>query len=73
MANGICDTGRTRLDFADTRPACKLSPSYIGIGNVESTPIGFVRNGAKVEGALPELLSRDKCARVNLKPASGIC
>lgn len=71
--NGICDTGRTRLDYADIRPGCKISPSMQGAGNVESTAIGFVRNGTVVEGQLPTLIARDKCAPVYLAPVEGPC
>lgn len=73
MANGICDTGRTRLDYAINKPACRLSPSMQGAGNVESTAIGFVSNGASVTGALPTYLKRDKCAPVPLKSVEGPC
>lgn len=73
MANGICDTGKTRLDYAIQTPGCALSPSMQGNGNVESTAIGFVKNGASVQGHLPKYLHRDKCAPVPLKPVEGPC
>lgn len=73
MANGICDTGRTRLDFADVRAACRLSPAQIGLGNVESTAIGFVQNGAIVTGSLPKGIKRDRCTQVPLKSVEAPC
>lgn len=73
MAQGICDTLKTRLSFADTRRTCRIAPSFIGRGNVESTAIGFVRDGEGVTGYLPTLVRRDKCASVYLKPAQAPC
>ena len=73
MASAICDTGKTRLSFADTRRSCRLSPAMIGRGNVESTPIGFVHNGETVKAIVPEVISRDKCASVYRKPACAPC
>ena len=73
MANGICDTGRSRLSFADTRRSCRLSPAMIGTGNVESTPIGFVQNGQTIAGFLPTQVTRDKCASVYRKPVCAPC
>lgn len=73
MVSGICDTGKTRLSYADTRPSCRISPSMQGAGNVESTAIGFVKNGATVTGHLPQLIARDACAPVPLKAVEGPC
>ena len=73
MASGICDTGRTRLSFADVRAACRLSPAQIGLGNVESTAIGFVQNGQIVEGFLTKGIKRDLCTQVPLKAVEGPC
>lgn len=67
MSTGICDSGRTRLSFADRRRTCRLSPAMIGLGNVETTAIGHVQNGQKVEGFLPTLIGRDQCASVYRK------
>lgn len=67
MAGSVCDTGRTRLDFAVNRHPCRLSPSKLGPGVVESTGIGFVQDGQSVDGFLPSPPSRDKCANVHLK------
>lgn len=72
-STGMCDTGKTRLSYADVRASCRLSPAQIGLGNVESSPIGFVQNGAKVTGFLPGLVGRDRCAPVHLKPVQGPC
>lgn len=73
MASGICDTGKTRLSYADIRPTCRISASRQGVGNVESTAIGFVRNGAKVVGTVPTLIKRDKCSPIQFKPVDGPC
>lgn len=73
MSSGVCDTGKTRLSFADVRRSCRLSPAQIGLGNVETTPIGFVHNGTKVEGFLPVHVTRDRCASVYRKPACPPC
>lgn len=73
MASGICDTGKTRLSFADTRRSCRLSPAGIGLGNVETTAIGFVQNGQKVAGFLPGHVTRDRCASVYRKPVCAPC
>ena len=73
MNSGICDTGKTRLSYADIRPACRISPSMQGIGNVESTAIGFVRNGARVTGTIPTLIVKDACSTVKFKPVDGPC
>lgn len=73
MAHGICDKRQTILSFADVRAACRLSPAQIGLGNVESTPIGFVQNGQTVVGGLPNLPHRDRCAAVYRKPACAPC
>lgn len=73
MAFSTCDTGKTRLDFADVRHACRLSPAQIGVGNVESTPIGFVQNGANVTGYLPTELKRSRCKSVKFKSVEGPC
>lgn len=73
MASGICDTGRTILDYADRRPACTISPSFQGLGNVQQTAIGLVRDGQLITGSLPEGLVRAKCAPVRRKPADAPC
>ena len=73
MPTGICDTGKTRLSFADTRRSCRLSPSGLGLGVVETTPIGFVKDGANVTGFLPTMVGRDKCASVYRKPVCPPC
>lgn len=73
MATGICDTGKTRLSFADTRRSCRLDPGGQGLGNVETSPIGFVNNGQLVDGFLPAHVTRDKCASVHRKPACKPC
>lgn len=73
MSSSICDTGRTILDFADTRATCRISRSFQGLGNVESTPIGFLQNGQTVTGHLPTLPRRDPCSFPYLKPARGVC
>lgn len=73
MPSGICDTGKTRLDFADVRRSCRLSPGGQGLGNIETSPIGFVGNGQLVEGFLPVHVARDKCGAVARKPACKPC
>lgn len=73
MASGICSFNRTRLDFADTRAACRVDVSGHGLGNVEHTAIGFVRNGQKVSGFQLQGLRRDKCAVPYRKPACDPC
>lgn len=73
MASGICDTGKTRLSFADVRRSCRLDPGGQGLGNVETSPIGFVNNGQLVTGFLPVHLTRDRCASVYRKPACPPC
>lgn len=73
MATGICDTGKTILDFADTRHACKLTPSGQGRGNVEVTAAGLIKNGEKQTGFLPEAIGRSSCSNANTTPVEGPC
>lgn len=73
MAGSVCDTGKTRLSFADVRRTCRVGPAGLGLGNVESTPIGFVHNGTQISGFLPVQVGRDKCATVWRKPACAPC
>lgn len=73
MASGICDTRRTRLDYADVRPSCVIGASYQSPGNVQVTPIGLVRDGQLVEGLLPPGDIRDRCSVIRRKPAGRIC
>lgn len=73
MSRGICHTGRTILDFADRRASCRVNPSGQSLGNVETTPIGFVRDGQKVEGFIPVGIVRKRCHVPYLKPAGAIC
>lgn len=73
MAGSVCDTGKTRLSFADVRHSCRLSPSQIGRGNVESSVIGFVQDGANITGFLPVELKRSRCKSVAFKSVEGPC
>lgn len=73
MSFSTCDTGKTSLDFAITKHSCRLSPAMIGPGNVESTPIGFVRNGQSVAGYLPVNIGRNKCKNVQFKAVPAPC
>jgi len=65
MASLICDVGRTRLSFADTRAACRVSKSGFGLGVVECTAIGHLRDGQLVETVCPDGYPRDRCKPVN--------
>lgn len=71
--SGICDTGRTRLDYADVRPACTIPPHHQGLGNVQQTAIGLVRDGQLITGTLPSGHVRGKCVPVQRKPAGPVC
>lgn len=73
MASGICDTGRTRLSYADRRPACAKPLHYQSPGNVMCTPIGPIRDGQLLKGHLPEGHKRAKCCPVKRKPAAAPC
>lgn len=73
MAAGICNNNRTILDFADRRAACRVSLSGHGLGNVEASGIGFIRDGQRVLGFLPTGLKKSRCAVPNRLPAGAIC
>ncbi len=73
MSRGICHTGRTILDFADKRASCRVARSGQSLGNVESTSIGFVRDGQKITGFQMTGIYRARCHVPYLKPVGPIC
>lgn len=67
MSNLICDTGRTRLDYADTRAACRVGKNGFGRGVVEQTALGSLVDGQIIDPVAPVGIPRDKCKAVNRK------
>lgn len=60
--SGICQTGKTRLDYADNSPVCKRLKSGHSAGNVEMTAIGPVGDCALVPTYLPQEIAADPCS-----------
>lgn len=71
--SGICDSGRDITSFADNRPYCERPKHGLGVGTVQTTPLGFVVDGQLVEACSEAQPLLDPCKPIRTKVNDCLC